>query len=1072
MDITFESSTNALATEINTSDLSSTSELSHEHRSAEAGAVVSDSSDDSHYCGYKVLDRIGSMIQLAKWSQELKDQQIIVSTAPRTGWGRNMPWADGLRGWRRNQTSVAEFCAAFAEPYISPDKDGHMFCGADLKDRARKKAEVIAICLMSFDSDVGQPDEDIIPRLQAAGHAYLKYTSHSNGKTNDAISLRALRKFDSTIGDIPTDDDLRRYLAGKRTKDGDIGSGRGYWFALAQSAKITAITGSGDATVLEFEHRPIHKFRVVLPLATPFVVTDDNRRQAEVEWKALYVHMAEQLGILYDPACTDLPRAFYLGRAKTVESYNCVIGGTAPLELPPVTPEMLERVNKGQPPRAKGAKKAKTGAKLGQHIRHEYFLNDEEFDVVSWLQAAGCETVGWGSHDKQTFVCPNVDEHTENKPDDVGCIAISPAVSDTGRAIIKCLHGHCKDMRTEDHLEMICEALVADDPNYPVPLISDHLMYFVDSFESTPADEVDEAPTAKKPAERVAPKFASLKKLLKSAKDSGFKVEGSYVVYKSPDDDYPKPVCQAFEVIGQARDTEKTEWGLLIEFEDEDKHSHRVLVSKADLHGKDAALRKKLAREGFDIRIGGGMFETLMGSLRPSARVLTVDRPGWVSDSEFVCPDGEVIGDGVGEIILLDNPLTGQRAGTLEGQLAAWKIAFAQGSFHHFVAAVAGAAGVLVQYINMETSPVMTLSGDSGAGKSSAMMLGAGVFGNPDIKKPGLLHSLRTTDNKSENTAARSTGTFLGYDETEHFEGDLHQFVFMIAGGVGKGRMKSNSSDQKTRTWSTFCLVSSEHALVYLIEQAGREANTGFTARCADLDCSGVTQIPKAAYDEMLALIQNNYGHLGPLFVAHVIAEGERLREGDRLGFEIIRDRIKTKTVALVGGGATALIERAANVFSVLWQTGEMLQAAGLLPECNVEQRIREIWEAYHHSDEARALIPGDAAVDRLRNALYARHGRDVHDIDADSPHYAETVAWFKQDGLTVTYFVRADKIVEISGGARKRRSLTSALKEAEILKPSGDKTLTWDKLPGGFKMQHYRLAFKLDPEVAGPFAG
>ena len=479
------------------------------------------------YCGHTVVDRIGSMIQLTKWSQELKDQPIIVSTSPRKEWGRNMPWADGLRGWRRNQTSVAEFCAPFAEPLISQDKDGNMFSGADLKDRARRKEEVTAIYLMSFDSDTGQPDEDIIPRLQAAGHAFLKYTSHSNGKTEDKTSLRVLRKFDSSINDTPTDADLRRYLAGKRTKDGDIGSGRGYWPSLAASAKITAISGVGDATVVEFSHDPIHKYRVIMPLATPFIVTDDNRRQAEVEWKALYVHTAEKLGIWFDPACVDLARAFFVGRAKTVENYNCVVGGTTPLVLPPVTAEMLERVNKAQPPRASKGKKAKTGAKLAQDIRHEYYINSEEFDVVSWLHAAGCEEVGWGSHDKQTFVCPNVDEHTENRPDDVGCVAISPAISEKGRAIITCLHGHCRDrLHTEDFLEMICEALVADDPNYPVPLISDHLIYFMDSFEST-AEEVDvgETPAPATTTKKPAPKFDSLKKLLKGSKDLGFKVE-------------------------------------------------------------------------------------------------------------------------------------------------------------------------------------------------------------------------------------------------------------------------------------------------------------------------------------------------------------------------------------------------------------------------------------------------------------------------------------------------------------------------------------------------------------------
>jgi hypothetical protein len=1075
MDITFESSTNALATDINTADLSSISESFHEHRSAEARVVVSESSDDSYYCGFKVVDRVGSMIQLTKWSQELKDKQIIVSTSPRREWGRNMPWADGLRGWRRNQVSAWTFFEPFANPDISPDKDGHMFCGADLKDRARKKAEVTAIYLLSFDSDTGQPDSDIIPRLQAAGHAFVKYTSHSNGKTNDAISLRALRKFDSTIGDIPTDDDLRRYLAGKRTKDGDIGSGRGYWPTLAASAKITSIVGEGDAMVVEFEHKPIHKYRVIMPLATPFVVTDENRSRAESEWKAVYTNMAETLGIWFDPACVDLARAFYLGRAKTLESYNCVVGGSAPLELPTVTPEMLARIHKDQPPRAKSGKKAKPGAKFGQDVRQEYYINREEFDVVNWLRAAGCETVGWGDHDKQTIICPNVDEHTEDKPDDQGCVAISPAISDCGLAIITCLHGHCRNMRTDDHLEMICEGLVADDPIYPVPLISDHLMYFVDSFESTAEEPAETATPAAGGAKKSAAKFDSLKRLLKGTKDLGFKVESTagVVQHKAPGDDYPQTVCDAFDVLGKAHDDGDSAWGFLLEIQNPKKDSRRVVVTESEVHGDNKKMRSKLAHNGLHIEYGGVLFEKLMMSLKPTNYVMIAAKPGWTADkTRFVCPDGTVIGGVAGEAltVLLDNPITDQVAGTLAGQQAAWKIAFTHGAPHHFLMCLGGVAGAVVEYAGFDSTPILMLSGTSSVGKTSALMLGAGGFGNTDIKKPGLLHTLRLTDNRLENIAEKSNGTGLFLDETAQFSGSIQQLIFLISGGAGKGRMRSDSTDQRMRHWASFCGLTSEHAAKDLVEeQTSHDANVGFSARVADVDCSSATPLPEPEYLAMMSLIKENYGHIGPAFVKHIIASADSP--------ETMRERIEAKAIALAGEGASALLWRAAGVFAVLWEVGEMLGAAELLPDSMMEgegaQRIRDIWQAYHSSDEAKALSPGRQAIEKLGETLVARMGVDVQEIDADARSYKEAMAWFGKKESTVTFYVRVDKIAQLAGGTMKQRALVAGLKASGILTPMSDKNLAWDKIPGGFKMQHYRLTFQMEPvEVRGPFAG
>ena len=375
-------------------------------------------------------------------------------------------------------------------------------------------------------------------------------------------------------------------------------------------------------------------------------------------------------------------------------------------------------------------------------------------------------------------------------------------------------------------------------------------------------------------------------------------------------------------------------------------------------------------------------------------------KPGWTADkTRFVCPDGTVIGGVAGEAltVLLDNPITDQVAGTLAGQQAAWKIAFTHGSPHHFLMCLGGVAGALVEYAGFDSTPILMLSGTSSVGKTSALMLGAGGFGNTDIKKPGLLHTLRLTDNRLENIAEKSNGTGLFLDETAQFSGSLQQLIFLISGGAGKGRMRSDSTDQRMRHWASFCGLTSEHAAKDLVEeQTGHDANVGFSARVADVDCSSATPIPEAEYLAMMSLIKENYGHIGPAFVKHIIASGDSP--------ETVRERIEAKAIALAGEGASALLWRAAGVFAVLWEVGELLGAAELLPNSMMEgegaQRIRDIWQAYHSSDEAKALSPGHQAIEKLGEILVARMGVDVQEIDVDARSYKEAVAWFGKKEL------------------------------------------------------------------------
>ena len=950
-----------------------------------------DASEIDTFFGYTVLERIGSAVQLNPWPEDLLDRRNVYMTAPKSMWGAKQKLKDGTSGWKALRLSVQEFMGSFVNPQIVTQKDGRMFAACELRGNARKAEAVSSIHAMVFDSDVGQTLDDIIPKLQKAGWCYILYTSFSNGKTSGSVPLKNLNAVDE---ENPTDAELRNYLGKSKAE-----KGAGYWSHIVDSAEIKETVGeiverngkTLDKRRVEFSHSPISKFRVVLPLAEMFIV-DENVAKSGKEWEALYKHVADALGIDYDSACKDLTRAFYAGRAPSLDRYQCVVGGETPLVLPQVSDEMLAELGYSNSRKREAARAAIGERKTVDgipDIETFYWKHGDAFDGIRWLEALDWETRQGGGFSKQAIRCPNEDAHSE--PGGTGCVAIDLNASKYDKFVITCRHDHCQGLHTEDFMRMICEEVKETRVDYDLPALEDFLIEFIDddispeigsSEEPAAASaETPKAESAKKPA------FAKTRALLRHMPTHKINTFG-WIEHWDAKKEEMFPICQAFEVLGQTRTKDGLGWGLLIEFADPDGNLHRDVISEGDLHDFKV-LRKRLGDQGLKIAVGSTKFDQLIQRLEPKDRALLVKRPGWINSERFVAPDGSLYGK-VGELVVLEKPfITSQRVGSYDLQQEAFDIAIQHGYAHHFLGVLVSAAGALVQFIDLDSSPVISLSGDSSAGKSTAMMLGASGFGNPDIKKEGLLLTLNSTSNGIENPAMRATGTFLGLDETAHMKpADLEKLVFMIAAGRGKTRMKQDASERESKTWLTFGMISSEAALTGLVEKAGDVARVGFSARVADIDVQTGHQIPEAEYTRMVELLKANFGHIGPMFVEYLVEFG--LRPED------IRKAINAKVTALVGNGASSLIWRSAGVFGLLWQCGEVLFDMGVIPSIgedkvrspfaketgnSVEAKIKAIWTAYMDSEEAEALNPGQKAVDVLRDSLYALRGNSVHNL-------------------------------------------------------------------------------------------
>lgn len=113
------------------------------------------------------------------------------------------------------------------------------------------------------------------------------------------------------------------------------------------------------------------------------------------------------------------------------------------------------------------------------------------------------------------------------------------------------------------------------------------------------------------------------------------------------------------------------------------------------------------------------------------------------------------------------------------------------------------------------------LWGESGKGKTVAMMLSASIYGNPDSKK-GIIRNGKATENGIEPILSFFNNCACFFDElTTLPQEQINNMVYKFAQGQGKTRMNKNSTLQKTYTWNNVILLNAEKPLSDINTKSG-----------------------------------------------------------------------------------------------------------------------------------------------------------------------------------------------------------------------------------------------------------
>ncbi len=326
-----------------------------------------------------------------------------------------------------------------------PKKDGLAFVSGELIPGPRAKTAAKAMYALTFDFDRGTDPDAIDAGFLKLGCAFLRYSSFTNGKTRSDFARDAVAKFLKCSKSEIDSAAMQRYVREKERWVEKVA-------ATAELIEVKQVSGGFKCFI---SHAPLHKNRVIVPLAAPFVIDDyENLQEATKAWNALYFGVAESIGLLdhIDRTGADLNRLFYVPRHPKGGAHDTVIAGGALLD-----PSALDFSNPwAVEAETIGGKGNKSKTPEGKALAPWSINHAAGFQIADAIRDHCAEKIREDKGDRLEIECPNdAAHHDAGNPDDRGCIAINAGEGRSEIFTVSCRHDSCQGMTAFDMLGLM-----------------------------------------------------------------------------------------------------------------------------------------------------------------------------------------------------------------------------------------------------------------------------------------------------------------------------------------------------------------------------------------------------------------------------------------------------------------------------------------------------------------------------------------------------------------------------------------------------------------------------------------
>ncbi|MCO5064305.1 MAG: DUF927 domain-containing protein [Rhizobiaceae bacterium] len=914
--------------------------------------------------------------------------------------------------------------------------------------------------MMGLDIDSGYQMEDAFRLVRETGLTCIFYTTHSHLTTRVEIAYDKFYAWATKLGvdpDAPSDSDVRRYM---------LGEGK-YVSAVCNSATFVEKAQANGMKIV-VETTPIPKFRMVFPLAKPFIYKAQLGAHKDVIslWSRKVLGLGRQFGVEPDNAARDPSRLFYLPRHRkgsTGHRIMLTIGKLIRFEdIPEGTPHAKQSNDPFEKAGAamgatKGGDDRLKSPELGIDLMTWAAQRAHGFDIAQVFKDHADDRIREEhSESKYAVECPFDEGHSDpGNPDDRACFVESAGHAET--FAFSCRHEGCAGY---DRLHFMRKCLA--DSWFPESVLTDP-DYYVCEIEDDAGSE-----SAGDPSDKAAP---GVGKPCVDLRGTGFKYnpkdDPNWIVTTGKDGD---PVCQPFEVVEHYEDAFGDNATLVLRFESMGR-TKTCEMKRSDPWTGRAAI-EKLANMNFRLSGDGTAALELLRKLLPPVTGRWMDRRGW-HDGAFLTVGGETIkaeGSAVLPMRMLDTtrkPLA--PAGTLEG----WKEAVApvwndnaSGREHFALALMMGMAGPVSGLCHPEGFRMLAFHGPSSRGKSLACKLMASISG------PALsvcYKILRATDNGVEAVLPDVSHHAIALDEGQHMKADhLNSLVFMLEAGTGKTTATRDRGAREVKNFGGLAMLANEKPLAQKLKDADVDVSPGFDARVLDINVASVKDYPKGEATPLttkLYGIERHNGHALRIVVKALLG----------MDPERIKKQVERLTTALVGADAGGLESRAMETLAWVWFGGILGKKLDLIPaDFSIGKVMR--WARQNRVADASKPV-SERVLSTLRTSIARRRRVDLYTweksefakgSDDIEEGYKGAAGYFYKARNGEELIILADALRGMAGNICSETEIAQYLRDGDFLRMSG-KNLYHDTLPmrdgTAERVKNYRVvsAFYLD---------
>jgi hypothetical protein len=348
------------------------------------------------------------------------------------------------KNWRSKKMRINQLVSTLCNHKIGP-KDGQAIVMADMIDGERRKNSVKEITGAGLDIDTVMPSDLIDAKLEAFGYHCVRYATHSHGKTVTEFKKDKVQQFIVKHGagkDPETTETIRWFLENSEAWHPDL-------IATAEYSK-TEHTKKGIVIVVT--HAPIHKNRIIIPLAKPYKIAEEGvtQKAAMDKWATVIEKIAGHIVVPFDKSCTDPCRLFYLPRHDEGKPFSVSVFGGPLFDWNSVMVQSeFDKIADAVDDKGKSKSVTEEGRKLGRWWMkrgHGFLMEDVIKDHCP-------EKIRSAASNGSNCECPFDEDHSNaGDEEDQAFFVVNAAEGPNEGYTAFCHHETCKDKTALDHL--------------------------------------------------------------------------------------------------------------------------------------------------------------------------------------------------------------------------------------------------------------------------------------------------------------------------------------------------------------------------------------------------------------------------------------------------------------------------------------------------------------------------------------------------------------------------------------------------------------------------------------------